>query len=165
MISIIIVDDQRLLREGLQTLLQTEEGLEIVALCANGKEALEVIQEYRPNVVLMDIKMSGIDGIDAMRRIKREYPLSLIYDDRWEQEQLKQRIRHIKANRSTSRKLFKITEHSFNHADRQYARGHHFMDLTTCKHYPGKHRLSVVINGIELAAMDFYVTAAAAEPV
>ncbi|QTH43476.1 response regulator transcription factor [Cohnella sp. LGH] len=78
MISIIIVDDQRLLREGLQTLLQTEEGLEISALCANGKEALQAVQEHKPDVVLMDIKMSGMDGIDAMKRIKREYPGTVV---------------------------------------------------------------------------------------
>jgi len=78
MISIIIVDDQRLLREGLQTLLQTEEGLEISALCANGKEALQAVQDHKPDVVLMDIKMSGMDGIDAMKRIKREYPGTVV---------------------------------------------------------------------------------------
>lgn len=70
-------------------------------------------------------------------------------------------IDFVKANGATSRKLFKITEHSFDHADRQYVRTHHFKNLTTRKHYPGKHRLSVVINGNELAAADFHVTAAA----
>ncbi|MFC4597411.1 response regulator [Cohnella hongkongensis] len=78
MISIIIVDDQRLLREGLQTILQSEDGFEIVAMCANGKEALQAVKEHKPNVVLMDIKMSGIDGIDAMKRIKKEHPDTVV---------------------------------------------------------------------------------------
>ncbi|OXS61586.1 DNA-binding response regulator [Cohnella sp. CIP 111063] len=78
LISIIIVDDQRLLREGLHTILQSEEGLEIAAMCASGKEALQAVQEHKPNVVLMDIKMSGMDGIDAMKRIKREYPDTIV---------------------------------------------------------------------------------------
>jgi len=78
LISIIIVDDQRLLREGLQTILQSEEGLEIVAMCENGKEALEAVREHRPNVVLMDIKMSVMDGIEAMKRIKREHPDTVV---------------------------------------------------------------------------------------
>ncbi len=72
-------------------------------------------------------------------------------------------IDFVKANRATSRKLFKITEHSFDHTERQYARTHRFKDLTTRKHYPGKHRLSVIINGIEMAATDFDVTAATEE--
>lgn len=69
-------------------------------------------------------------------------------------------IDFVKANRTTSRKLFKITEHNFDHAERQYMRTHHFKDLTTRKHYPGKHRLSVIINGKELATTDFYVSTA-----
>src|SRR5690606_32254775 len=78
LISIIIVDDQRLLREGLQTILQSEEELEIAALCANGREAVRSVQELRPDVVLMDITMSGMDGIDAMKRIKRDYPATVV---------------------------------------------------------------------------------------
>jgi hypothetical protein len=66
-------------------------------------------------------------------------------------------IDFVKANGSTSRKLFKITEHSFDHTERQYARTHHFKDLTTRKHYPGQHRLSVIINGMELATTNFYL--------
>ncbi|UNK16123.1 DNA alkylation repair protein [Paenibacillus sp. N3/727] len=68
-------------------------------------------------------------------------------------------IDFVKANRTTSRKLFKVTEHNYDKVERQYIRAHHFKDLTTRKHYPGKHRLSVIINGKELAATDFYITA------
>ncbi|WP_312116997.1 DNA alkylation repair protein [Brevibacillus reuszeri] len=68
-------------------------------------------------------------------------------------------IDFVKANGTTSRKLFKITEHNFDKVERQYVRAHHFRDLTTRKHYPGRHRLSVIINGGELVATDFYVTA------
>lgn len=78
MISIIIADDQRLLREGLQTILQSEDGLSIVGLCENGLEALQKAKEQRPNVVLMDIKMPIMDGIEAMKRIKREVPGTIV---------------------------------------------------------------------------------------
>jgi len=74
LISIVIVDDQSLLREGLQTLLQAEEGLQVVAACADGKEALQAVNRLKPDIVLMDIKMSGMDGIEAMKRIKQEHP-------------------------------------------------------------------------------------------
>lgn len=78
MISIIIVDDQRLLRQGLQTILQSEEGLEIIAMCASGKEALQAVKEHKPDVVIMDIKMSGMDNINVLKRIKREYPGTVV---------------------------------------------------------------------------------------
>ncbi|WP_020617958.1 response regulator transcription factor [Paenibacillus daejeonensis] len=78
MISILIVDDQRLLREGLQTILQMEDGLRIAGICANGAEALQAAQAHKPDVVLMDIKMPILDGIEAMKRIKRELPGTVV---------------------------------------------------------------------------------------
>lgn len=78
MISIMIVDDQRLLREGLQTILQSEEGLLIVGICENGLEALQMARACRPDVVLMDIKMPVMDGIEAMKQIKRELPGTVV---------------------------------------------------------------------------------------
>jgi hypothetical protein len=68
-------------------------------------------------------------------------------------------IDFVKANRTTSRKLFKVTEHNYDKVERHYVRTHHLKDLTIRKHYPGKHRLSVIINGKELVATDFHVTA------
>ncbi|MGE7115041.1 DNA alkylation repair protein [Lysinibacillus sp. NPDC047702] len=67
-------------------------------------------------------------------------------------------IDFVKANGSTSRKLFKVTERIFDKESRLYVRRHSFKDLTTRKHYPGKHKLTVVINGQELSAAEFYVT-------
>ncbi|GIQ70646.1 DNA-binding response regulator [Xylanibacillus composti] len=78
MISILIVDDQRLLREGLQTILQSEDGLHIAGLCENGLEALRMARECKPDVVLMDIKMPVMDGIEAMKRMKRELPGTIV---------------------------------------------------------------------------------------
>ncbi|MFD0589114.1 response regulator [Paenibacillus sp. GCM10027627] len=78
MISIMIVDDQRLLREGLQTILQTEEELVIACVCDNGMDAWKQAKEYKPNVVLMDIKMPVMDGIESMKRIKRDLPDTIV---------------------------------------------------------------------------------------
>jgi len=67
-------------------------------------------------------------------------------------------IDFVKANGSTSRKLFKVTECIFEKETRRYVRRHSFKDLTTRKHYPGKHKLAVIINGKELSVAEFYVT-------
>lgn len=68
-------------------------------------------------------------------------------------------IDFVKANGKTSRKLFKITENTFDQADRTYTRTHSFKDLTTRKHYPGIHQLSIIINGVEQMAEQFEITA------
>lgn len=67
-------------------------------------------------------------------------------------------IDFVKANGTTSRKLFKVTERIFEKQGRRYIQRHHFKDLTTRKHYPGKHTLAIVINGKELASKQFYVS-------
>jgi 3-methyladenine DNA glycosylase AlkC len=67
-------------------------------------------------------------------------------------------IDFVKSSGKTSRKLFKVTENDFGQTDRLYVRTHSFKDLTTRKHYPGKHRLAIVLNGVEMASAGFEVT-------
>lgn len=71
---VLIVDDQALLREGLRTLLELDETIAVVGTAANGHEALEQAGALTPHVVLMDIRMPGLDGIAATRAIKEAYP-------------------------------------------------------------------------------------------
>ncbi|WP_281884960.1 response regulator transcription factor [Paenibacillus sp. YYML68] len=71
---VLIVDDQRLLRDGLQTILNLEDDLEVVGVAENGAQALEMTELLQPGVVLMDIKMPVMDGIEAMQRIKQRQP-------------------------------------------------------------------------------------------
>ncbi|MFB9326221.1 response regulator [Paenibacillus aurantiacus] len=78
MIRVLIADDQRLLRDGLQTILQLEDDLEVVGVSENGQEACEAVREKRPDIVLMDIKMPVLDGIEAMKLIKRDYPSTVV---------------------------------------------------------------------------------------
>ncbi|MFC2010182.1 response regulator transcription factor [Chloroflexota bacterium] len=70
-IRILLVDDHQIVRDGLQRMLEQHEDLEVVGQCANSEETLAKAEEFSPNIVLMDIKMPGIDGIELTRRIKR----------------------------------------------------------------------------------------------
>lgn len=73
-IKVVIVDDHALIREGIKKLLELEESFDIVALAGDGVEALEVIEKVRPDVVLLDINMPNMNGIDCLKQIKAQYP-------------------------------------------------------------------------------------------
>ena len=73
-IKVAIVDDHALIREGIKKLLELEESFEIVALAGDGHDALEVIQSTRPDVVLLDINMPNMNGIDCLKQIKLQFP-------------------------------------------------------------------------------------------
>jgi DNA-binding NarL/FixJ family response regulator len=73
-IRILLVDDQRLMREGLRILLELEPGLEIVGEAGDGQAALEAYATLRPDVVLMDVRMPGMDGVEATWRLRDRWP-------------------------------------------------------------------------------------------
>ena len=68
-VRVLIADDQDLVRIGLRTLLTGEDGVSVAAEAADGLAAVALAREHRPDVVLMDVRMPGIDGIEATRRI------------------------------------------------------------------------------------------------
>ncbi|MBO9598739.1 MAG: response regulator transcription factor [Cohnella sp.] len=78
MIRVLIVDDQTLLREGLQTIINLEEDMRTVGHASNGVEAVEATEATSPDIVLMDIKMPVLNGIDGMKRIKELYPNKIV---------------------------------------------------------------------------------------
>lgn len=73
-IRILVVDDQPVVREGLQHLLGQEEDMEVVGQSANGEEALRQVETLAPSIVLLEVKMPAMDGIELTRRLKEKYP-------------------------------------------------------------------------------------------
>ncbi|MEC0090494.1 response regulator [Paenibacillus macquariensis] len=74
MITIVVADDQMLTREGLRTILELEDDFEVIGVAKNGEEACELAESLLPDLMLLDIQMPVMDGISALKRIKRSCP-------------------------------------------------------------------------------------------
>ena len=68
-VRVVLADDEELMRNGIRMLIEADPGIDVVGEASNGKEALAVVEELRPDVVLMDIRMPVLGGIDATRRL------------------------------------------------------------------------------------------------
>lgn len=73
-IKVLIADDQTILAEGIKSVLETDDGIEVTGIAADGAAAIEKCRVYRPDVVLMDIRMPNMNGVVATQRIKAEFP-------------------------------------------------------------------------------------------
>ena len=74
MIKLIIADDHLIIRQGLRLILETEDDFEILAEASDGKEALDLCVEHHPDVVLMDLRMPGMDGLTAIEKLAESQP-------------------------------------------------------------------------------------------
>lgn len=87
--KVVICDDQAIVRDGLELLLKLEKDIQVVGLAGDGVEALELVEKHSPDLVLMDLKMPGMNGVEATRRISLEHPevrvlvLTTFDDDEW----------------------------------------------------------------------------------
>ncbi|NGZ76859.1 response regulator [Saccharibacillus alkalitolerans] len=74
LITVLLVDDHEMVRIGLAAVLDTEEGIEVVGEASGGEEGVRLAQQYKPDVVLMDLVMDGMDGIEATREVLKSCP-------------------------------------------------------------------------------------------
>lgn len=73
-IKVLLVDDHEMVRIGLAAVLSTEDGIEVVGEASNGAEGIKLAQQYKPDVVLMDLVMDGMDGIETTKRLLQAEP-------------------------------------------------------------------------------------------
>jgi DNA-binding NarL/FixJ family response regulator len=88
-IRVLLCDDQALVTDGLQLILETDAAFEVVGAASDGAQAIEMVARTRPDIVLMDLKMPGMNGVQATYAIRRDYPeipvlvLTTFDDDAW----------------------------------------------------------------------------------
>ena len=93
-ISVLIADDHTVVRNGMRALLETENDIEVVGEAENGRRVVELAKEFAPTVVIMDIAMPLLNGVEATRQIRRSLPdtkiliVSIYRDDEYVQEVL-----------------------------------------------------------------------------
>jgi len=73
-VKILLADDHQIMRDGLRSLIEQQPGMEVVAEAENGRAAVKLTRKFSPDVIIMDIIMPDLNGIDATRQIVEEFP-------------------------------------------------------------------------------------------
>ena len=86
MTSIVLADDHRIVREGLRVLLEAEPGFSVLGESANGLEVADLVERVRPDVLVLDLMMPGLNGLEITRQVKKRSPKTgassgIVYSD------------------------------------------------------------------------------------
>ena len=95
-VRVLLADDHTLVRAGLRKLLESIEGMEVVGECGDGLELLALVETLQPQLVLMDIAMPGLNGLEATARVVKQWPATrvLILSMHQNEEYVRQALRH-----------------------------------------------------------------------
>ncbi len=113
-IRVLIADDHQIFRDGLITLLESEDDIEIIGTAKNGIEAINIAKKLKPDILIMDITMPEMDGIEATLRLKMAMPeikilaLSMHSDSQYVRKMLKAGIDAYLIKSCTSKKLIDV---------------------------------------------------------
>lgn len=117
MIKVMIVDDHVLVREGLKQLLGLEDDVEVIAEASSGFECLDLLEKISPDLIFMDVRMSGISGIEATRLVCDKYPhvkvimLTIYEDDKYVTEALQAGAKGYILKKVNRDELIKVIHH------------------------------------------------------
>jgi DNA-binding NarL/FixJ family response regulator len=145
-IRVLLADDQRVVREGLGTLLGLLEGVEVVGLAGDGAEALALAAEHHPDVVLMDLRMPRCDGVEATRLLREHDPnikvlmLTTYADDRSVIEALRAGARGYLTKDAGAQEIRQALQRvTSGQAAIDPAVQHHLLDALTASPHPAAH--------------------------
>ncbi len=97
-VRVLIADDQADVRKGLEALLRLESDFEVVGIAVNGLQAVELAERLKPNVILLDLDMPHLDGIEAMRRIRdKQLPVQIVALTTRSTSQIRETVRSVGA--------------------------------------------------------------------
>lgn len=132
MITIVLADDHHVVRQSFRLLLQAEPDLQVIGEAGSGREAVELVGRVRPDVIVLDIMMPELGGIEAARRIKKQWPktaiviLSMHENEAYVLEALRAGVSAYVLKKSTAQELI--------YAIRQGAAGHLFLSPPLSEH-------------------------------
>jgi DNA-binding NarL/FixJ family response regulator len=119
-IKILIVDDQKTMLDGLRAILETDKAINVIGMADNGKKALEMIEENKPDIVLLDIRMPVLNGIDCAKIIKKRWDfikiivLTTFNDEKYIEEVIKSNVNGYLLKDTSGEKLIQSVKDVFN---------------------------------------------------
>ena len=118
MIKVMIADDQELIRQSLQIVLEMKEGIEVTASAKDGREVIQEVRKNKPDVILMDVRMPEMDGVQCTQIIKEQYPdikiiiLTTFDDDEYVYNALKTWSKRLSVKRNLYGRIRKSNQDS-----------------------------------------------------